>query len=100
MGDLMMKQQPTRRAWLSWAARTSAATLARVGGCGRSRRSGVEETTENRLEKETFDFIDRCRREDGGYAPSPDPAYPGNSDTKFSDLAAVTYSAVLAKSLG
>ncbi|HZO89244.1 MAG TPA: prenyltransferase/squalene oxidase repeat-containing protein [Chthonomonadaceae bacterium] len=48
----------------------------------------------------TYDFILRCRREDGGYAPSPDPAYPGNSDTRASDLAAATYAAVLAHSLG
>jgi geranylgeranyl transferase type-2 subunit beta len=47
-----------------------------------------------------FDFILRCRREDGGYAPSPDPNYAGNSDTKLSDLAAVTYAAVLARTLG
>ena len=37
---------------------------------------------------------------DGGYAPSPDPAYAGESDTKFSDLAAVTYAAVLARTMG
>ena len=53
-----------------------------------------------RLARETLDFIVRCGRADGGYAPSPDPAYAGNSDTKFSDLAAVTYAAVLAKTMG
>jgi hypothetical protein len=49
---------------------------------------------------ETFAFIGKCRRPDGGYAPSPDENYPGNSDTGLSDLAAVTYAAVLAKTLG
>src|SRR4051795_10677852 len=47
-----------------------------------------------------FDFLLRCRRDDGGYAPSPDPDYRGESDTKLSDLAAVTYAAVLARTLG
>jgi geranylgeranyl transferase type-2 subunit beta len=53
-----------------------------------------------RLVRETLDFIIRCGRDDGGYAPSPDPGYAGNSDTKLSDLAAVTYAAVLAKTMG
>jgi geranylgeranyl transferase type-2 subunit beta len=60
----------------------------------------VEGADDDRLERETFAFIDRCRRDDGGYAASPDPAYAGNSDTRFSDLAAVTYAAVLARSFG
>lgn len=48
----------------------------------------------------TLGFIRRCAREDGGYAPSPDQAYQGNSDTGLSDLAAVTYAATLAKTMG
>lgn len=48
----------------------------------------------------TLRFIHRCAREDGGYAPSPDESYPGNSDTGLSDLAAVTYAATLAKTMG
>src|ERR1035441_7772248 len=52
------------------------------------------------LADETLAFIRRCAREDGGYAPSPDPQYQGNSDTGLSDLAAVTYAAVLAKTMG
>jgi len=48
----------------------------------------------------THAFIRRCARDDGGYAPSPDAAYPGNSDTGLSDLAAVTYAAVLARTMG
>jgi geranylgeranyl transferase type-2 subunit beta len=50
--------------------------------------------------EETFAFLRRCARRDGGYAPSPDPAYQGNSDTGSSDLAAVTYAATLAKTMG
>ena len=45
-------------------------------------------------------FIRRCARSDGGYAPSPDDRYQGNSDTGSSDLAAVTYAAALAKTMG
>jgi len=52
------------------------------------------------LAEETFAFIRRCARADGGYAPSPDPAYKGNSDTGLSDLAGVTYAATLAKTMG
>lgn len=50
--------------------------------------------------EQTLAFIRRCARDDGGYAPSPDPNYKGNSDTSASDLAAVTYAAVLAKTMG
>jgi geranylgeranyl transferase type-2 subunit beta len=52
------------------------------------------------LAEETLGFIRRCAREDGGYAPSPDAAYRGNSDTGASDLAAVTYAATLARTMG
>ena len=52
------------------------------------------------LAGETLAFVRRCARADGGYDPSPDPAYEGNSDTKLSDLAAVTYAAILAKTMG
>lgn len=55
--------------------------------------------TSARVTKETLAFIRRCARRDGGYSPSPDPGYPGNSDTGSSDLAAVTYAATLAKTL-
>ena len=47
----------------------------------------------------TLAFIRRCAKADGGYAPSPDPTYSGNSDTASSDLAAVTYAAVLARTM-
>ena len=52
------------------------------------------------MAEDTLAFIRRCARDDGGYAPSPDPDYPGNSDTGSSDLAAVTYAATLAKTMG
>jgi prenyltransferase beta subunit len=51
------------------------------------------------IKKATLGFIERCARDDGGYNPSPDPRYPGNSDTNESDLAAVSYAATLAKSV-
>src|SRR5437660_2698950 len=53
-----------------------------------------------KLAEETLAFIRRCARPDGGYDPSPDPAYEGNSDTSLSDLAGVTYAATLAKTMG
>jgi len=53
-----------------------------------------------KLAEETLAFIRRCARPDGGYDPSPDPAYEGNSDTRLSDLAGVTYAATLAKTMG
>jgi prenyltransferase beta subunit len=53
-----------------------------------------------RIAKDTLAFIRRCARRDGGYAPSPDRDYPGNSDTASSDLAAMTYAATLAKTMG
>ena len=49
------------------------------------------------IREEAFAFLEKCARSDGGYNPSPDPGYHGNSDTAESDLAAVTYAAVLAK---
>ena len=50
-----------------------------------------------RIREEVFTFLQKCARKDGGYNPSPDPRYQGESDTGESDLAAVTYAAVLAK---
>jgi geranylgeranyl transferase type-2 subunit beta len=58
------------------------------------------ETDGERIAREALVFIVRCRRADGGYAASPDPGYGGESDTKLSDLAAVTYAAVLARTMG
>jgi geranylgeranyl transferase type-2 subunit beta len=52
-----------------------------------------------KVSEATFSFVQECARDDGGFSPSPDPQYRGNSDTKESDLAAVTYAATLAKTL-
>jgi geranylgeranyl transferase type-2 subunit beta len=70
---------------------------AAVGPLGQASASALEPA---RLAEETLAFIRRCAREDGGYAPSPDPEYKGYSDTGLSDLAAVTYAATLAKTMG
>jgi geranylgeranyl transferase type-2 subunit beta len=82
----------------------SAATLiARVKGFagGSLVREGTSSHADDlRAKERTLDFILNCAREDGGYAPSPDPAYPGNSDTGLSDLAAVTYALILARTVG
>jgi geranylgeranyl transferase type-2 subunit beta len=61
---------------------------------------GAAERPASKPPEETLAFIRRCARDDGGYVPSPDPAYSGNSDTSLSDLAAVTYAATLAKTMG
>jgi geranylgeranyl transferase type-2 subunit beta len=82
----------TRRAWLKYTALAGAGLLA--AGCPKA------PPPEDPLTRETFEFIGRCARDDGSYAPSPDPDYAGNSDTSSSDLAAVTYAAVLAKTVG
>jgi len=62
--------------------------------------SGADRGEEDAVVTQTVAFIRRCAGEDGGYAPSPDPKYAGNSDTGLSDLAAVTYAATLAKTMG
>src|SRR5687767_15588189 len=62
--------------------------------------SRADAADDEKVARETLGFIRRCARDDGGYAPSPDPAYKGRSDTSLSDLAGVTYAAVLAKTMG
>jgi hypothetical protein len=84
----------TRRAWLARIALSTAALAVRRVAASESPRRGDDPGVR------AFDFVQRCRRDDGGYAPSPDQAYAGTSDTKLSDLAAVTYAAVLARTLG
>ena len=84
----------SRREWI-WSSAGGAVALLLDRGWARAQvPDGLS------LALETLDFIVRCGRADGGYAPSPDPAYAGESDTKFSDLAAVTYAAVLARTMG
>ena len=81
---------------------SSLAALCSLAGLATHSRddSSAAEQRPAALADETFAFIRRCARDDGGYTPSPDPAYQGNSDTGSSDLAAVTYAATLAKTLG
>ena len=86
----------SRRDWLRWSALSAASVLA--AGCAAGPQPAMG--PDPRIADEAFAFVTRCERPDGGYAPSADPAYPGNSDTRASDLAAVTYAAVLAKTLG
>jgi geranylgeranyl transferase type-2 subunit beta len=45
-------------------------------------------------------FIDKTALPDGSFRPGIDPAYKGYSDTGYSDLAPVTYAAVLARTFG
>jgi len=86
----------TRRQLLSTLA-TASATLAVAF---KSSPALAANTDWQAVKDETFAFIKKCLRPDGSYAPSPDAAYAGNSDTGLSDLAAVTYAAVLAKTVG
>jgi len=81
------------------AALSALAWLGRPGPSAGSTRADDDDDGA-RLARSTRDFVLRCRRDDGAYAPSPDPGYAGRSDTSSSDLAAVTYAAVLAKSMG
>jgi hypothetical protein len=89
-----------RRGWLGRIALGSGAALAGLDGDTRPGWAWTADEDGVRLVREARDFILRCRRADGGYAPSPDPRYGGESDTQLSDLAAVTYAAVLARTLG
>src|SRR5262245_13464995 len=89
-----------RREWMSMGL---VAATGLCSGLARASRAGSAldiEPDGERLARETLNFIIRCHRPDGGYAPSPDPDYAGRSDTGFSDLAAVTYAAVQARTLG
>lgn len=85
----------SRRDWFRGLVGTAAWTM-----MGFHRPTSAADRTLPRVAEGTFAFIRRCARRDGGYAPSPDPKYPGNSDTGSSDLAAVTYTATLAKTMG
>src|SRR4051794_26601673 len=78
-----------RRTWLARAAWASAVAV--TGGGARPEPRRAPKAAD--LLAAARDFLLCCRRKDGSYAPSPDPDYPGNSDTELSDLAAVTYAA-------
>jgi hypothetical protein len=90
-----MSSNITRREALRGVAACAAA-----GFVGTRWGRGAAADEPDRVPAETLAFICRCARDDGGYAPSPDPKYAGNSDTGLSDLAGVTYAATLAKTMG
>ncbi len=90
----MIKNEVTRRGFLR-----DSALITVTAGLTPFTNYAVRAQTKS-LAEETLDFMGRCLRDDGGYSPSPDPQYAGNSDTSSSDLAAVTYAATIAKTLG
>jgi prenyltransferase beta subunit len=85
----------SRRQWICRAAIGAALALSTL-----HRRALSAVPDFQSISDETLAFIRRCARPDGGYSPSPDPTYSGNSDTGSSDLAAVTYAATLARTMG
>jgi prenyltransferase beta subunit len=91
--------KPVTRREVLRRALLAAASVGAAGLYGKSRapRTDASSPSGERIKNEVFGFLERCARQDGGYAPSPDPKYHGNSDTAESDLAGVTYAAVLAK---
>jgi hypothetical protein len=95
-----MARELNRREWFRWGALGTGALSVSQGSRYCRGSDPGDEAERKDLAGKTFDFIVRCRRPDGGYAPSPNPSYTGESDTKFSDLAGVTYAAVLAKTMG
>lgn len=91
----------SRRELLAWTLAAAAGNpLWASAGQARLEAQASAHLDGLKIKDETFKFIARCARDDGGYAPSPDPQYAGDSDTAESDLAAVTYAATLAKTLG
>jgi hypothetical protein len=46
------------------------------------------------------DFLYKTANEDGSFRPGIDPAYPGNSDTGLSGIAAPVYAVILCKTFG
>ena len=92
-----LKNPISRRGLLSWTVATAAAHSLRAFARGGSAPSKLDG---QKISDDTLRFVMKCARADGGYSPSPDPHYPGSSDTGESDLAAVTYAATLAKTVG
>ena len=91
--DLEKPSEISRRRFLGKAVMVTGASL-----CGLPSMLAANGNSAD-LAEEALAFIRRCAREDGGYEPSPDPSYAGTSDTNHSDLAAVTYAAILAKTM-
>ena len=94
-----MRSSCDRREWMNRVA-LGAGLIWLVGNETRAGTASSPDRNGEALAQGTRDFIVRCHRDDGGYSPSPDPKYAGESDTGFSDLAAVTYAAVLARTMG
>jgi hypothetical protein len=90
----------SRRKVLAWTAAATASFFAASSRRGNPQAQPSPRIDGRRIKDETLRFIEMCARDDGGYAVSPDPNYQGTSDTAESDLAAVTYAATLAKTLG
>lgn len=95
-----MRSTISRRELLSGTLAAAGSYLAAFAAPVRPPESGASPIDGLKIKSETLKFIEKCARDDGGYSPSPDPQYFGNSDTAESDLAAVTYAATLAKTLG
>ena len=70
-----------RREWMSLGILGATALIGGIDPTRCSVSARELEPDGERLARETLDFISRCRRDDGGYAASPDPAYAGESDT-------------------
>jgi len=91
----------SRRELLSWTLVAAAGSRFGLSATpARPPASISSQFDEIKIKSETLKFIEKCARDDGGYSPAPDPQYAGISDTGESDLAAVTYAATLAKTLG
>jgi geranylgeranyl transferase type-2 subunit beta len=90
----------SRRQLLSWTLAAAGNRLAVSAASARLPESASSPIDGLKIKSETLKFIEKCARDDGGYSPSPDPEYSGDSDTAESDLAAVTYAATLAKTVG
>jgi len=96
-----MRDTISRRELLSWTL--AAAAGSRLGASAAPARllaTASPQFDGVKIKSATLKFIEKCARDDGGYSPSPDPQYPGSSDTGESDLAAVTYAATLARTVG
>ena len=90
----------SRRQWIGQVASAAVASMAMPRAWARPVFDRNDELDGEKIATQTREFIVRCHREDGSYGASPDVNYHGESDTKFSDLAGVTYAAVLARTMG
>ena len=88
----------SRRELLGWTLAASAGRLSVALASGPESAPSLIDGA--KVRSAARNFIERCARDDGGFAPSPDAQYGGDSDTRESDLAAVTYAATLARTLG